>query len=148
MRMAICCSPSYVLNAFRHQRGSHRANGHLLLTLLCAQRLSASKRVAQSCPANRLRRHGCSTPFGIKEGRTQKTEGELIASSYKCSTPFGIKEGRTVQPPQKARRRVGVLNAFRHQRRAHSGRVNFASSSCCSPVKAAQFGEVAFYQER
>ena len=87
----------YVLNAFRHQRGSHpgRCCRMIDTSSLRAQRLSASKRVALAA-----RRCGhcsawlCSTPFGIKEGRTGCYRGDL-AGMAGCSTPFGIKEGRT-----------------------------------------------------
>ena len=60
-----------------------------------AQRLSASKRVTQrpiSFGNNRIKR--CSTPFGIKEGYTVLA-GDQYALFHGCSTPFGIKEGYT-----------------------------------------------------
>ena len=87
-----------MLNAFRHQRGSH----------------------APAPDEQPWTEVVCSTPFGIKEGRTVKRLAESTDRN-RCSTPFGIKEGRTAIANfnQGA---VGVLNAFRHQRGSHAPR--------------------------
>ena len=109
-----------MLNAFRHQRGSHFVG-----------------RLANAGP------NACSTPFGIKEGRTNPRllgvgrcvcaqrlsaskrvarAASMISSTCarSCSTPFGIKEGRTSQSLVIGVCRITVLNAFRHQRGSHS----------------------------
>ena len=131
----------HVLNAFRHQRGSHAQTSQLTSASRCAQRLSASKRIAP------IRRWGfermavCSTPFGIKEDRTLRRWSTATArpcaqrlsaskrialgatvqkgqENVECSTPFGIKEDRTRQ--RAAVEAIAlVLNAFRHQRGSH-----------------------------
>ena len=59
-----------------------------------AQRLSASKRIALYFDQSPFPRNLCSTPFGIKEDRTDQAEA-LRIDNLLCSTPFGIKEDRT-----------------------------------------------------
>ena len=87
---------SCVLNAFRHQRGSHLSKLPCVpVSPASAQRLSASKRVAHYGPGRFIwLLDECSTPFGIKEGRTLLGVTQSLGD-LKCSTPFGIKEGRT-----------------------------------------------------
>ena len=109
-----------MLNAFRHQRGSHlelaieeaRAEircstpfgikedrtptlGRTRAARISAQRLSASKRIAHGNAYLDRGSGGCSTPFGIKEDRTKRID-DLVREWQRCSTPFGIKEDRTI----------------------------------------------------
>ena len=108
-----------VLNAFRHQRESHRESVRIMSVL-----------------------SACSTPFGIKENRTGRQARRSSRSLIQCSTPFGIKENRTRRSDSSTRiassaqrlsasKRIArsalrqvvsgqlVLNAFRHQRESH-----------------------------
>ena len=157
-----------MLNAFRHQRGSHTPPasssydgsecstpfgikedrtwplGVVWWSRYCAQRLSASKRIARYSrrmghqryyvlnafrhqrgshfhePGNIDLDHMCSTPFGIKEDRTLEREVVLF-DRVQCSTPFGIKEDRTREFSDHQEAGRWVLNAFRHQRGSHTG---------------------------
>ena len=109
-----------VLNAFRHQRGSHNEIGVEDLADNCAQRLSASKRIAPS-PNRQLPRglpvlnafrhqrgshlHRCNLPLRRHERAQRLSASKRIAPSCDsglsptarlCSTPFGIKEDRTL----------------------------------------------------
>ena len=108
------CRSVEVLNAFRHQRESHRPvrggppRSPRVLNAFRHQRESHNKLV--TLPFHVL----CSTPFGIKENRTQTKQGEGVPEDA-CSTPFGIKENRTRNVGRSDR----VLNAFRHQRESH-----------------------------
>ena len=85
-----------VLNAFRHQRESH---------FLMPDRKSQSLEVLNA--------------FRHQRESHQAIRGQVFGP--RCSTPFGIKENRTNTlwfEPNTAKR---VLNAFRHQRESHQG---------------------------
>ena len=100
-----------VLNAFRHQREFHtRAPCSPPARPFCAQRLSASKRVA-------LRKLLTVTLLGGA-----------------CSTPFGIKDCCTTRALVILDIDVVVLNAFRHQRESRSTRVTICFLKTNIPV--------------
>ena len=83
-----------VLNAFRHQRESHATRKAAACS--CAQRLSASKRIAH---------------------RIAACHGEFPRRAQRLSASKRI--ARRLALPIPAYRRKSVLNAFRHQRESH-----------------------------
>ena len=85
----------FVLNAFRHQRGSHSRD--VMWPVVDAIT--------------------CSTPFGIKEDRTKLP----TASTRTPSCAQRLSASKRIAPPARAEIGQGgnVLNAFRHQRGSH-----------------------------
>ena len=109
-----------VLNAFRHQRGSHLHAGLFLRPdLTRAQRLSASKRVARAPASGCIAADWCSTPFGIKEGRTRLSQRKGIF--VKVLNAFRHQRGSHYNRALMTKTALEVLNAFRHQRGSHAG---------------------------
>ncbi len=108
-----------VLNAFRHQRFDTITNRHFRLTLLCAQRLSASEiRHLKYLICKSFSISMCSTPFGIRDSTRNQSVLNIIAiycaqrlsaseirhdipdssraGSGRCSTPFGIRDSTLI----------------------------------------------------
>ena len=108
-----------VLNAFRHQRESHTPfPARILWDVSRAQRLSASKRIAQTARPPFRAKPKCAQRLSASK-RIALIDIEQDFKSLECSTPFGIKENRTCRLSRQASASC-VLNAFRHQRESHA----------------------------
>ena len=109
-----------VLNAFRHQRGSHlpALDTDFSLCSWCSTPFGIKGGRTEVSLESGICFISCSTPFGIKGGRTSSGWRKTTCLS-RCSTPFGIKGGRTPPWQKTLGSRWRVLNAFRHQRGSH-----------------------------
>ena len=86
-----------VLNAFRHQRKTHRPEQHRWDR--SRHVLNAFRHQRKTHPPSALcwkRAWLCSTPFGIR-GKPTSVAGCLIGREGTCSTPFGIR-GKPTRP--------------------------------------------------
>ena len=119
-----------MLNAFRHHGGRHtRRCGDCLPDLVCAQRLSASRRASPRLRPGRPAGGDVLNAFRHHGGRHWRMAKHEWHQST-CSTPFGITEGVTGRPQSLDRRREFVLNAFRHHGGRHPPSLQACRSRC------------------
>jgi len=106
----------------------------------CAQRLSASKRLAGWITALRSFTRASAQRLSASKRLAALALAQCCLSSW-CSTPFGIEEvgGHGNRPD---RGFAGVLNAFRHRRgwRTHPSAGHAARRECSTPFGIEEVG--------
>ncbi len=150
-----CALVASVLNAFRHQSGSHFASSPETATLTGAQRLPASKRFslefssrssATSTGAQRLPASKRFSPFPTRPAPGTPPGAQRLPASKRfsqeqfgfCRTPSSCAQRLPASKrfslrahPDRDAERVPVLNAFRHQSGSHGSSVKVSGTRSC-----------------